>query len=81
MEDAVTWREAVEAAVRRHASKCEDGIFTRQDLLAEEESRIVSDCGGGGETPRQTISRVLQELRNQGVIVFLGDRGSYQLTS
>jgi putative restriction endonuclease len=81
MEGVVTWREAVEAAVRRHASKCKNGIFTRQDLLAEEESRIVSDCGGGGETPHQTISRVLQELRNEGIIAFLDDRGSYQLTN
>jgi len=75
----VTWREAVETAVRRYASKCDAGIFSRQDFLAEEENRIISDCGGGGETPRQTISRVLQELRNDGVIDFLDDRGTYRL--
>lgn len=77
----MTWREAVEAAVRRYASKCDDGIFTRQDFLAEEENWIVSESGGCGETPRQTISRVLQELRKDGVIVFLDDRGTYQLTN
>jgi hypothetical protein len=76
----VTWRDAVEAAVRRYASKCDAGVFSRQDFLAVEEERIISECGGGGETPRQTISRVLQELRDEGVIVFLDDRGNYQLT-
>ena len=41
----------------------------------------MSDCGGGGETPDQTISRVLQELRNDDVIAFLDDQGTYQLIS
>lgn len=75
----MTWREAVEAAVRRQASKRSDRILSRQDLLAEEKARIMSDCGGGGETPDQTISRVLQELRDDGIIRFLDDQGSYQL--
>lgn len=76
----MTWREAVEAAVRRHASKQPQRVFTRQDLLADEETRILSDCGGGGATPHQTISRVLQELRDEGIIAFLDDKGTYQLT-
>jgi DNA-binding IclR family transcriptional regulator len=77
----MTWREAVEAAVRRHASKSPNRTFNRQDFLAEEQARILSDCGGGGETPQQTISRVLQELRDSGVIKFLDDQGTYQLIS
>lgn len=76
----MTWREAVEAAVRRQAAKDPCGVFTRQDLLAAEQDRIQSDCGGGGETPEQTISRVLQELRADGVIAFVDDQGTYQLT-
>ena len=77
----MTWREAFEAAVRRHASKYPQGTFTRQDLLEAEEQRILSDSGGGGATPHQTISRVLQELRDEGVIAFLDDKGTYQLTN
>jgi hypothetical protein len=77
----MTWKEAVEAAVRRHASKTTNGVFTRQELLDNERSRILSDCGGGGVTPDQTISRVLQELRDEGTIAFLDDHGAYQLTS
>ncbi len=77
----MTWRDAVEAAVRRHAARCDGGVFTRQDFLSEEEARIVSDASAQGATPRQTISRVLQELRNANVISFLDDRGTYQLAS
>lgn len=76
----MTWREAVEAAVRRQAAKDPGGIFTRQDLLAAEQDRIQSDCDGAGETPEQTISRVLQELRSDGVISFVDDQATYQLT-
>ena len=75
----MTWREAVEAAVRRQAATSRDRTFTRQDLLDSERARILSDCGGGGETPDQTISRVLQEIRADGVITFLDDHGTYQL--
>ena len=52
----MTWREAVEAAVRRQAVKDANGVFTRQDLLAAEKDRIQSDSGGGGETPEQILS-------------------------
>lgn len=75
----MTWREAVEAAVQRQAAKSSDGVFTRQDLLDTERDRIISDCGGSGETPDQTISRVLQEIRADGIITFVDDQGTYQL--
>jgi hypothetical protein len=77
----MNWREAVEAAVRRQAAKDSSGVFTRQDLLAAEQRRIQSECGGGGETPEQTISRCLQELEDNGVIRFIDGQGTYQLTS
>ena len=75
----MTWKEAVEAAVRREAAKNSSGVFARQDLLVNEQDRIVSDSGGGGETPSQTISRCLQELQNDGVITFLDGQGTYRL--
>ena len=75
----MTWRDAVEIAVRRHAANARDGVFTRQEFLVAEENRILTDCGGGGETPRQTISRVLQELRRDGVLEFVDNHGTYRL--
>jgi hypothetical protein len=77
----MTWREAVEAAVRRVAAKSSDGVFTRQELLDAEQDRITSDCGGSGETPEQTISRVLQEIRSDGIITFVDDQGTYRLSN
>ena len=77
----MTWKEAVEAAVRREAGRSPGRVFTRQDLLANERSRILSDCGGGGETPDQTISRCLQELEDDGVVRFVDGQGTYQLTN
>jgi hypothetical protein len=77
----MTWKEAVEAAVRREAAKGSNGVFARQDLLVNEQDRIVSDSGGGGETPGQTISRCLQELQNDGVITFLDGQGTYRLNN
>jgi hypothetical protein len=73
------WKDAVEAAVRREAAKSADGVFTRQDLLANEKAQIQSDSGGGGETPKQTISRCLQELASDGVIDFVDMQGTYRL--
>lgn len=76
----MTWREAVEKAVFSYASTVPNGVFTREDFLAAEEHNIVQDCGGeAGKTPRQTISRVLQEMRDDGVLAFVDDRGTYQL--
>lgn len=75
----MNWKEAVEAAARRQAAKDPNGMFTRQDLLDAERNRILSDCGGGGETPDQTISRLLQELRDEDVITFVDDEGTYRL--
>ena len=75
----MSWKDAVEAAARRIAAKSADGVFSRQDLLAEEQTRIVAESGGGGETPEQTISRCLQELRADGVLDFLDDQGTYRL--
>lgn len=75
------WREAVEAAVRRVAAKNSDGVFTRQELLDAEQDQITSECGSSGATPEQTISRVLQELRADGIITFIDDNGTYQLSN
>ncbi len=39
---------------------------------------MVSDVGAKGDTPGQTVSRVLQELRDAGEITFLDD-GTYRV--
>jgi putative restriction endonuclease len=52
-------------------------IFDRQTLIDAEGPRILIDTGSGGVTPWQTLSRVLQELRDQGVLEFVGG-GTYR---
>lgn len=75
----LTWTEAVTGAVHRAASKSAEKVFTRQQLQEEEGVRMCSETGTVGQTPMQTVSRELQQLRDAGVIEFLDDRGTYRL--
>jgi putative restriction endonuclease len=52
-------------------------IFDRQTLIDAEGPRILGDTGSGGATPWQTLSRVLQELRDEGLLEFVGG-GTYR---
>lgn len=65
-----TWREATWAALQRQARL--GPAITRADLIANELPTIIADVGSDGATPAQTLSRVLQELRDQGVLIFDG---------
>lgn len=73
-----SWSEAVASAVRRHAAKTSSRVFTRQALIDSELDAIVADTGSAGATPNQTLSRELQQLRDQGVLEFV-DQGTYRL--
>ena len=75
----LTWSEAVTDAVRRVAAKKPNGVFNRGDLIAQEGARMCADTGTTGETPMQTVSRELQQLRDKGVLEFVDDRGTYRL--
>ncbi len=74
----MTWREAVWAAVLRQAGLGD--VINRQVLLAAELPRIVAEVGSQGATPAQTLSRVLQELRAEGVVLFDGN-GNYRVAA
>lgn len=73
------WSEVVEEAVRRHVDSTGDPVFTRLEFFDAELDRIVGETGSEGETPRQTASRELQQLRDAGVLEFVDDRGTYRL--
>ena len=66
------WSEAVVAAVRRHVQRTGSTIFTRQGLIDGEMEAIVTATGASGATPWQTLSRELQELRDRGLLEFVG---------
>lgn len=73
------WRDSVWAAVRRRAA-ASGGAFTRPELIAAELPQILADTGSRGKSPEQTMSRVLQELRDDGLLIF-GGGGVYRLAS
>lgn len=75
----LSWTEAVTEAVRRVAASKPNGVFTRKELVADEGARMCADTGTAGETPMQTVSRELQQLRDEGTLEFVDDRGTYRL--
>jgi len=66
--------DAIIRQTRRNGSR----IFSRQQIIEAELSRIKREVGSKGKTPVQTLSRVLQELRNEKKIVFKS-QGTYRL--
>lgn len=67
-----SWSKAVISAVRRHVQRTGSTIFSRQALIDGEMEAIVADTGSTGATPWQTLSRELQELRDRGLLEFVG---------
>jgi hypothetical protein len=73
------WRESVLDTVVRLSSRHGTQTIQRQTLMTEELDRIVEETRSYGATPAQTLSRVLQNLRDEGVLEFLGN-GYYHVT-
>lgn len=71
-----SWRDAVVDALERRARR--GRVVDRHSLIASELGQIVAETHSRGRTPEQTLSRVLQDLREEGVLEFAG-RGTYQL--
>ncbi len=73
------WKQATTNALARYSDRHKTNIVRRRALVREELSRIVSDAGSRGATPYQTLSRVLQQLRDSGVLAYIDNRGTYVL--
>lgn len=71
------WTEAVTNAIRRHVARTGSPVFTRQTLIDAEIGAIEAETQTRGATPTQTMGRVLQELRDAGLIQFL-EPGHYR---
>jgi putative restriction endonuclease len=67
-----SWTDAVISAVRRHVQRTGSTIFSRQALIDGEMGAIIAATGSTGATPWQTLSRELQELRDSGLLEFVG---------
>jgi hypothetical protein len=66
------WRDAVLEALRRLSNRRHTRLITRQELIDEELAHIVEATASQGATPGQTMSRVLQELQDEGLLYFTG---------
>lgn len=74
---AIDWPTATLQAIRRVTSRSGSAFFTRRELISKELDQIARDTQTQGATPHQTLSRILQELRDDGQLRFLG-RGDYE---
>lgn len=73
-----TWHQAVKFALERYSARNSTIQIERNRFIQEELPRMVSDTASLGKTPAQTVSRVLQELRNEKYL-FFSDVGVYTL--
>jgi hypothetical protein len=71
------WQDAVRLAISRYCRATKSHIFTRKGLIKSQMRRIIADTGSMGATPDQTLSRILQELRDSGQIEFIDNHGTY----
>ncbi len=76
---AMTWNEAVKAALMRYSRHNKTAVINRQSFLHQELKNIINDTSSLGRTPSQTTSRVLQELRDEGYLFFSNISGEYIL--
>lgn len=72
-----TWREAVIDSITNLTYKKNSYIFSRQELINKKLEHIIEEVDSHGDTPSQTLSRVLQELRDDNLIEFIDNSGNY----
>ena len=75
------WRDSVLGAIERYTTRHGSTTFQREAFLTEELSQIVRETGPVGHTPDQTVSRVMQELRDEGLLEFIDNHGTYRFVN
>ncbi len=74
----ITWQQAVKSSLERYAHRNATIQIERDQFLQQELPHIILETGSKGKTPSQTLSRVLQELRDEGFL-FFSKNGLYTL--
>ena len=72
------WREAVLSSLQAYSHRHDNRLIYRQMFIDEEMKRIVAATRTKGATPTQTLSRILQDLRDDRILEFR-DPGEYLL--
>jgi hypothetical protein len=70
-----TWKSACFTACVREADKNLE--FTNKNLVKNQLSTIITETNTKGKTPQNTLSRILQNFRDSGLINFIKN-GIYQ---
>ena len=71
------WKDAVKNALERYSKNNSVNVIKRADFLAQELDSIKQATQKSGGTPSQTVSRCLQELREEGFLYFSDNSGEY----
>lgn len=74
----MTWHDATLESLVRMSLRHRRNYFTRTEIIEEELWKIAEVVQTAGKTPAQTLSRVLQDLRDEGYLEFDG-HGGYTL--
>lgn len=72
------WREVVRRELHRYREQTGADVIERQDLL-EQSLPVLEAEFPDAKTPGQTLSRILQELRDRGELEFLDLDGTYRI--
>ncbi|MBC8100686.1 MAG: HNH endonuclease [Armatimonadetes bacterium] len=72
------WRDAVLAALHSYAQRYTTHVIARDRFIDEALAQIVQTTASQSALPGQTLSRTLQELRDEGLLYF-SERGVYVL--
>ena len=73
----LTWKNAVSLALQQYSTRNSTVKIIRKNFIEQEIQSIINHTGRSGKTPTQTVSRVLQELRDDGVLFFSNNSGEY----
>lgn len=74
----ITWKNAVKLALEHYSKQHKTIQINRHHFISSELDGIVKLTQSTGLTPSQTLSRVLQELRDEGYL-FFSSSGVYVL--
>lgn len=72
------WREVTRRELHRYRAETGVDVVERQDLLEQSRPILEREFPDAG-TPGQTLSRVLQELRDRDELEFLDRDGTYRI--
>lgn len=74
----MSWEDAVYDAILELVDENDSLIFTRSEFIISKLDSVVAETNSYARHPSQSLSRILQILRNKNLIIFK-DRGVYEL--